>query len=47
VLLKIGIILKSNVVNLFLSSFFVCFLVPFTELFGQTQAFLQGSTTDY
>jgi hypothetical protein len=38
--------LKANVVNLFVSSFFVCFLLPFTELFGQTQAFLQGSAID-
>jgi hypothetical protein len=26
---------------LFLSSFFVCFLVPFTELFGQTGVFTE------
>jgi hypothetical protein len=30
---------KANVVNLFVSSFYVCFLVPFTELFGQTMPF--------
>jgi hypothetical protein len=43
---RIGIILKASVVNLFVSSFVVCFLVPFTELFGQTQAFLEGSAVD-
>jgi hypothetical protein len=33
---KDRIILKANVINLFVSSFIFCFLVPFTELFGHT-----------
>jgi hypothetical protein len=35
VLRRIEIILKANIVNFIGSSFFVCFLVPFTELFEQ------------
>jgi hypothetical protein len=36
VLWRMAIILKANKVNLFVSSVFVCFLVPFTERFSHT-----------
>jgi hypothetical protein len=36
VLWRMAIILKANKVNLFVSSVFICCLVPFTELFRWT-----------